>query len=372
MPARYQVRLYDPVTGLQTAIFDDWNSLYYIARINDYGYHTFSFDGNDARRALFALDSIVEVWRSNLDIGLGWYIDYAGFHRTDQDQITDRGNVIFTSYGRGYEDLLHRRYMLYVAGSAGDVKSGPADDIMKAYVRENAGTLATVVNGRIQDGVTLGLTVAPNLSVGPTWSGSGPWKNLFDLVQEIQQAKLVDFNVVRTGALTFDFRTYFPHKGTDRSGAGAAPAVTFSLVFANMSSPYATVSHSEEANDIIVLGQGEGAARVYRRVQDTAAQVSSPWNRIERTHDSRGSTTNAQLDDEGTAKLNELRATKRISFQVIESLATVYGRDYFLGDIILARFAGAQTTKKVTGAEVTVAEGRENIRIHFDDENATS
>lgn len=370
MSHRYQVRLYEPVTGVQVAVLDDWNSLYYNTRINDFGYHTLSIDGKDPTRALFTTDTIIEVWRSNAELGVPWYIDYAGFHRTDQDQVTDRGDRLFTSFGRGYEDLIHRRSVLWYAGSAGDTKSGPADDVMKAYVRENAGSGATTGAGRLRSGVTTGLTVAANLGVGPTWDGSMSWKNLYDAIQDIQKAKLVDFAVVRTGATTFEFRTYFPHKGTDRTGAGVAAAVIFSLVHANMGSPYAVVSRAEEGNDVIVLGSGEGAARVTREVQDTVAQVVSQWNRIERTHDARNLDTNAQLDDTGTAQLNALRATKRISFQVLESPATVYGRDYFVGDIVLAMFAGLEDTKKIIGMEVTVANGQENIRAHFDDENA--
>jgi hypothetical protein len=163
-PAQYQVRLLD-TSGSQVAVFDNPNSVYYFKRTNDFSYHTISIPLSDPRYKLFTTDAIVEVWR-RIPGGI-WYVEYAGFHRTDQAQFTDPGSQNYTSYGRGYEDLLHRRSILYYSGTAGASKSGTVDDVAKAYVRENVGSLATVVNGRIQSGVISGFTVAANVSLGP-------------------------------------------------------------------------------------------------------------------------------------------------------------------------------------------------------------
>lgn len=366
MTGRYEVRLFDPLTGLQTAVLDDWNSLYYSLRLNDTATHTFSMNGLDARRSLFVPDAMFEVWRSDLVNGVPAYLEYGGFHRTEQDQTTDRNDNLFTSYGRSYVDLLHRREVLYYAGSAGDVKSGPADDVIKAFVRENAGALATVANGRLQDGQTLGLAVAPDSSLNIVWAGTASWKNLLDTVQQIAQHGSVDFDVVRTGAITFQFNTYYPRIGTDRTSGSIT---TFAPELGNMSLPYATLSRVEEANDVVVLGQGEGAGRVFARVQDPLAQGASPWGRIERAQDSRNSTTNQQLIDVGQVQLNAWRAVWRLTFQALQSPGVVYGRDYRLGDLVVARYRGIQEVKKIVGVEVTVAEGKEDIRIHFDNEN---
>lgn len=365
MTGRYEVRLFDPVTGLQTAIFDDWNSLYYYLKLDDTSIHTFSMDGMDPRRALFVPDALVEVYRSDLANGLPATLEYGAFHRTDQDQTTDTNDNLFTSYGRDYKDLIHRREVLYFSGSAGDIKVGPADDIMKAYVRENAGSLATVVNGRLRDGVTSGLSVAPDNSLALAWNGTASWKNLLDIVQQIAQHGSIDWDVVRTGATTFQFITYWPRLGTDRT---VGNQTIFAPELGNMSLPFSVLSRVEEANDIIVLGPGEGNARTFIEVLDVTPANVSPWNRVERSQDARNSTTTAQMNDVGQTQRNALKATRQISFQVIQSLATVYGRDYRLGDLIIARYKGIQEIKKIVGVEVTVANGREDIRIHFDDE----
>lgn len=370
MSGRYQIRLYDPSTGQQTAILDDFNSLYYYLRLDDTSTHTFSMDGGDPRVALFGWDTMFEVYRADQINSVPYQLEYGGFHRTNQFQTTDKGDNLFTSYGRSYMDLLHRREVLYYAGTPGDTKTGPADNVMKIYVAENAGALATVANGRFEDGTTSGLDVSPLTGLAPSWSGSASYKNLLDAVQTIAKAALVDFSVTRIGPQAFRFDTFYPRLGVDRTGlvGGAASPVVFAPRLSNMSTPFAVESHVDEANDIIVLGQGDDTNRVWRRVFDPVASTLSPWARVERTVDSRNSTTTDQLDAIGIGQLNSLRATQNISFTTLQTAGVVYGRDYFVGDLILARYKGLEVAKKVIGVEVTVSNGRESIRVHFDDE----
>lgn len=371
MTASYQVRVYD-VAGSLTAIFDHWNSLYYYLKYNDTDTITFSISGDDPRRAFMATDAMIEVLRSDPAGGVSWGVEFGGFLRTHEDQTTDKNYQLLTEYGRAYLDLLHRREVLYYTGTPQDTKTGPADDVMKAYVRENLASLATIANGRFIDGQTPGFSVQGDTSQGPTWHGSGSYRNVLDVVQAISKSSGVGFDVVRTGAATFQFRTYFPTNGTDRTGAGTASPVVFSPTLANMSMPYGIDSHTGEANDIIVLGQGDGAARAWVERGDVAAQNLSPWNRIERTKDQRNATDTAALQAEGDAQLKALQAVRSISFTAIQSPATVYGRDFRLGDLVLARYRGQQQTKKVIGIEITVANGKEDLRVHFDDPTAVT
>lgn len=367
MTANYQLRLYD-TNGGQIAVFDDWNSVYYFKNLNGTSVHTISIPGDDSRRALFKLDCMIEIRRARLADNIPWTREYIGFHRTFQDQVTDRGDVLFTSYGRSFEDLLKRRSILYPSGGAQDTKSGPADDVVKAIVRENVGLNATIANGRIRDGVTLGFAVDVNASQAPTWSGSVAFKNVLDALQQIVKAIPFDFLVDYPSPLAFRFQTRYPRLGTDRTGAGSAAPHIFSLGHANMSSPYAVESHVDEGNVVLVLGPGEAAARTFVERNDPIAMLRSPWGSVEKTIDARTVTTTPGLNAIGDAQLKSLAATRRISFQVLESAGSVYGRDYFLGDLVLCQFAGFQTVKKIAGVEITVANGREDIRIHFDDE----
>lgn len=367
MTVQYQMRLYDTAGSLQ-AVFDDWNSVYIYPRVNDFGYHTISIDGTDPRRALFVFDAIIEVWRRDQTAGIPWYIEYAGFHRTSQDQISDKGTALFTSYGRAFEDLIHRREVLYPATTSGDTKSGPADDIIKAYARENAGPAALAANGRARDGVVPGFTVAADIGSAPTWSGSAAWKNLLTAIQTIANTTPLDFWVTRTG-VTFLLDVRAPRRGLDRTGAGAAAPVVFSLARQNMSQPFAVETRTDEVNVVVVLGPGTDTNREIV-IRTSTDRLLSPWNDAEKTFDARN-TASAALGDAGDAHLQQLRATKHVTFTALNTHALVYGRDYFVGDLVLATFAGIQQPKKLLGVEITIANGTEDIRHHFDDEVAT-
>jgi hypothetical protein len=365
MSHQYQVRLYN-TSGAQVAVFDDWNSLYFYNRVSDFGYHTFSIAGDDDRVSLFTPDSIIEVLRR--DEGIPWYREYLAFHRTGVYQVTDRGRELFSSYGRGFEDLLHRREVLWRPGTltVGSFPYGAAaDDSMKVLVRYNAGLNATLAAGRIANGETPGLTVAADISAAPAWHGERSYKNLLDVLIEIKEAKSVDFGMTWLGGQSTLFTTYYPRKGTDRTGAGSAAPVVFALEHGNMSQPYLTESRTEEITAVYVLGQGEGADRVIVERINTSEIIASPWNRIEFAHDARNEATIAGLNQIGDGHLMEHGFDRHLSFQIVASPSTVYGREYFLGDLVLGRFKGVTQSLKIIGMEVTVADGKENLRIHF-------
>lgn len=135
-----------------------------------------------------------------------------------------------------------------------------------------------------------------------------------------------------------------------------------------MSSPYLTESRMEEITAVYVLGQGEGKGRVFVERTNVFGLAASPWNRIEYTHDARNEATVAALNALGDAHLLEHGPDNHMSFQVIASPGSVYGRDYFMGDLILGKFLGAEQARKIIGVEITVSDGNENIRIHFEGE----
>jgi hypothetical protein len=181
-----------------------------------------------------------------------------------------------------------------------------------------------------------------------------------------------DFDVTRVAPVNWLFQTYYPRRGVDRTGAGTAAPVIFALTHGNMSAPYSVFSRTDEVNSIIVLGQGDGVNRATTVRSDPLAMGASPWNMIEKTHDARDLTVVSSLAQEGDAQLAALRATRHISFRNIESTGTRYGRDYAVGDLVVADFAGFAQTKKIIGVEVTLSQGQENIRMHFDDENVVA
>ena len=359
--ARYKIRLYRPGDGLLVAEFDNWRTLNVTNTVNSVGHHTISLEGvtgarPDPRFDLFTLDSIVEVWRK--PYGKAWYMEYGGFHRTPQTELTEGQHYIFTSYGVSYMDLIKRRRLLYPTTLAQSIKGDLGETVIKEFVNENAGPGANNPL-RKNNGVTLGLTLEADLARGATWFGQRSWQPLLDIINEVGLATGVDFNVVRTGPGTFEFRCYYPQMGTDRR-----LTAIFSPLHANMLSPSYTVSRTEESTVCVVLGQEEGTARrtVTRR---STSESDSPWNMIEMTRDARNESTYLGMVEDGDEALEETAANPEFKFAVLQTEALRYGVDYFLGDMITAKLYNITEPKKIVEASISVGEGKENIDIGF-------
>lgn len=362
MSFQYQVILYD-TAGAQIAVFDKWRTMNIEHQVNHASTLTLSMDGRDPRTELFGVDYFVEVKRRDRAVNIDWYTEFYGFHRTPQHQLTSGGHYIYTSYSRGLIDLLDRRSIRYPAGHAGSNKSGAAQDVIYAFVNQNAGPAALTSNGRKTDGVTQGLSVAASLGLGSTWSGGKAWNNLLSTIREIGEASSVDFDVVKLTNTTFEFRMYYPQLGTDRSeGAVGVAPVIFSPEFGNMVDPSHTIPRTDEVTSVLVLGEGEGLARATAH-RTSAAINDSPWNRIELDRDARNVSTVSSYNSVGDELLSEHAARDQFSFQTIQTPSSVYGRDYFLGDIATGAFRTLRADVKIERVSINVRDGREEIKV---------
>ena len=376
MAARYQVIIRDQ-TGAQVAILATWLTLEYVLRLNDVGGYTLELDGELAVISDFIVDGQVEIRRRDQDASpeIDWYTDFRGFHRTQQQRTEQDGRSVFTSQGVDFKHLLARRAILYRDTSAEAAKTGPGETVMKSYVDENGGPGATAPP-RLFDGVFPDLAIQADGAAGLDWDGNKPYRSLLDTLREIADATDVDFDLVSTGPAAFEFQAQAAPLGVDRTTVGIDPAtglnaggnapVIFSLDFGNMEIPALTTHRLNEITAAIVLGQGaEGNRVVVERT--SAATADSPWNRIE------GNKLANQVEDidglnaVGDAMLQELQARISFTFQALQIPATLYGRDYFVGDRVTARYGGTERNFQVTAATITVAAGREDIQIEVSD-----
>lgn len=366
--ARYHLRVFSPTTGSLVTTITKWNFLNYEKRVNDFHLLTLSLMADDPNVAHFLLDAIVEVWRRNSTVGAAWYKELVVLHRTPQYNLYENGRETFTSYCRGLNDLLHRRHVVYPANTAYTLKSGPADNIMKEFVRENATVIAVIATRKsfsTFDPTVYGLIVAADVSAAPIWAGARAWQNLHDILKDISLPSGTDFEVLRVGdnGLTFEFRTYYPQRGTDRSST-----LTFAPHLGNMKSVVMTRSRTEEANIVYVLGQGEDSARqVVVREAAQSIQDASLWNAIETTRDARSQPGIAEMQSFGDEQLKELAAQDQFEFEILQTDERQYGADYDVGDIIRAQYRDVNTTKKIVAVKVSMTEGKETIVPEFQD-----
>lgn len=374
MTSRYQVRL-KSAAGSVVAIFDDWSFLSFSHEENGPGTHRLTIDGADSRVDLFELDGQIEIWRRDIENDIDWYLEKESFHRTDLKQTFENGRQQYTSFGRGYADLIARRHILYKAGTSFVAKSGVGETVIKEYVDENAGPSANNVN-RERDGVFTGLSIQADAANGTNWDGSRAYRSLLEACQEVATETGVAFDVVGVGAALFELRVYDGQRGADRSiagldpstglnGAGNAP-VTFSLGYGNMGEPSYSLGRVGEANVIAVLGAGIEDDREVVLRTDPVAMVDSPWNDIEVTRQG-GSQSTSELNSTGDETLERLQAEENFSFRPLQVQSTLYGRDYFWGDLITGVYGGISRDKKILKVSVSVDEGGEDISVILGD-----
>jgi len=379
MSARYKIHLKNQ-SGDLVAIFDDFTSLTIGHRINSIDTCSFAIDDDDSRIDLFETDGQIEVYRSYPEFGVDWYLEFEGFHRTFSRQHFEDGNRYFTSNARGYNDLLRRRIVAYYAGTDQASKSGAGETVMKEFVDENCGPSATSPP-RISDGVITGLTIEADAAQGDSWAGSKAYINILDVCQDIANNSGLDFKVRGNGAAQFVFRVYSGQLGDDRSvtgldsstglnGAGNAPVI-FTLNRGNMGMPVFSQKRMNERNYCYVLGQGQQSDREIVVREDTDTTDDSPWNKIEFTRDARNYSTTVSYQNAGDAALVENQFEETFSFEPLQIESTLYGRDYFFGDIITARYAGFERNKKFIGMDIMVnntqADSPEKISVTLGD-----
>lgn len=383
--SEYKVRLKDQ-SSIVVAEFDQaaWRSLSLNHKVNESTSCRLEIDDNDARRSLFELDGQIEVWRRNPIVGLDWTREWEGMHRTSNRQIFAGDNESFVSWSYKYIELLRRRYIMYVAGSAQANKSGVGETVMKEYANENAGPAALLSLGRLQtlesDGVTLGLSIEADSGGGSSWEGGRAYKNLLAVLQEIGRSTGVDFDVVSLDdPQTFEFRTYVGQRGADRTtvgldenglnAAGNKPVI-FSVGFGNMAVPILSEDRTNEVTNVSVLGQGVETEREVVHVGDDDAISASPWNRRETVLQANQESATSGLTSAGEEKLAEAEKREDLSFNVLQLASSYYGVHYFLGDLITARYKDQEFNKRIDEVRITVssnAQNGENVALTFTD-----
>ncbi len=364
--------------GQMVAEFDQaaWSSLTFTHKVNAPGSCAIEINDEDARARLFELDGQVEVWRRNQTVGLDWYLEWEGFHRTSNRLTRENDNQRFLSFSAGYLNLLKRRAVMYFSGDAGSNKSGVGETMIKAYVNENAGPGALLSAGRIQelesDGVTLGLSIEGDAGNGLSWSGGRSFRNLLTVIQNIANATGVAFDVIGIGTQLFEFRVYDGQRGLDRTTAGLDTAglnsagnapVIFSLGFGNMAVPVLSENRSQEITVSYVLGQGVAEERNIEEVRNLDAIADSPWNRIEDTINASNEATvsgNANLIAVGDEELEENKMKEKLSFSFMQIPSTFYGKDYTWGDVVTNRYEEKEFNQELDEVRVTVSENADN------------
>lgn len=391
--SKYYARLKNQ-SGISVAVFDSWLVLEFLKELNGVGYYVMGFqDTGDALTSLFELDGQLEIYRTVPGVGLAWYKEFEGLHRTFRRSEEREGQKIFISAGVGYNHLLARTSIMYKAGTIMADKNLPAESAMKEYVLQNCTSVGDdSFLGRLnydQDTEEFlyptalpGFTVEADNGNGETWTGSRAYAPLLSTLQDIANFSQIDFNVVGNGAGQFLFKTFGNETGFNRLKFPTGiqpedvqenpPQVVFSVPLGVVQNMGYELERLAEATAVAVLGKGEGSTRKTVTRINAENIDDSPWNRCEITrpitnYDEDYETYSLQVA--GDEILKDLQPKENFDFTPLQQPSQLYGKHYFLGDIVKAKFGAAEQEKRVTAVKISVGgnQPQESIDITMSD-----
>lgn len=293
-------------------------------------------------RDLLRVDNIVELWRA--PDGHGLKMIGTGFMRRFIFEDGDNDERIVIS-GPDSMELLKRKIVAYAAGSAQSQKTAPADDMMKAIVRENMGSLAGARNlsvGRLFFDVEADKGMAPSITKGFSW------RQVLAVLQDIAAASdelgTPLFFGIRpyfsdSSSIVYSFFTKTNFLGVDRTSSGGFPA-NFGHAWGNVSDVSLEFSYLDEVNHVYGAGQGNESDRLIVEAADSVRVAASPYNRREALADARNESSSAGVTNKAKTELANGRPRMRFSAKLHESAETPYGIRWSMGDRLQVQHSG--------------------------------
>lgn len=380
MGVRYRLDV-KTVAGVKVAEIADPLSLSFTRQVNAPGILEFTLNQADTAVALIADKYQVECWRSWPEESIDWYREFDTIFRDDIPQTTDDGLKQFLARCYGTLHILSWQENLYDSGVTNKTKftSAKPETILKtlitnnftttgttAFLRDRNATSASAVNG-------FTITVETDSARGVAMNLETARGNVLDDLQKIQQVNVstatpFDFDLVKQSGSTYQFQFKTPVLGTDRSSG--ASAVVFSEDYDNMRHPRLERIRSIEKTAVVVGGGGQGTERVKSAVR-TGTNYNVSTNAVESFYNgapsTQGTTTAGTLNALGDKEATRLRMRPHLSYDVAQKVF-LYGRDYFLGDKVLARYFGTSFTQQIY--RITIAwekGGEETIKVEMRD-----
>src|SRR5712671_5168997 len=196
---QYQISVTNATTGTTNAVYSGqaFDDVKFSRVLDDVGLFAATMPYTDALMSIFTLDSLIEVQRTS---------PLTGFLQTEEVYLTrlthhfregDEEKLVIGAFSLNH--LLARRIIDPAddSGAAGgySTKSGPADDILVAYARQQCGDLCLTAARQYPN-----FTVAASSSLGESIGKRLRYDNLLKIFQDVCNQSsiiLMDFQIVR-------------------------------------------------------------------------------------------------------------------------------------------------------------------------------
>jgi hypothetical protein len=337
--------------GVRKGVIQAFESLEYVKTQNAIGALVINMPRELTQYDQFSVGDIFEVWREKGGV-LELQNETAYFLQNWEFWTDNDGAEYIRLMANDANWLLDTAVVIAKSTSAQADKTDQPDDMMKAIVREQLGSLAAADRQK--------LAVAPDLSAaGASITKAFAYRNVLTILQELCEVAQeknnvwLGFDAVRTAPGAFEFRTYTEQRGQDHGRASGDPRLV-GKQYGNLSQATFGTYHADERNFVIVGGQGEDLDRqlVYR--WNYNRWHASKWNRREYFKDSRDDSTTAALEADGDAALEEFRPRQILTGTLHDTPGMQYNIHYQFGDILSAEAFGYHVDCRVDSVRVKV------------------
>lgn len=243
--------------------------------------------------------------------------------------------------------LLAARVVAYNEGSAEADKTDFADDMIKAYVRENFVSATDTA----RNWASTRFAVETDRSAAPSVVKQASYRTVLTTCQEIAAAAATAgtytgfemYSTVETGPYTL--RTYTGQRGQDRSSTGGKPLI-LALTKGSLNSVELDEDWTEIVTAVYAGGSGKKSERVVSSAAlDAAGIAESPYGRVEWFQNASSVDDTAALDDEAARTLREKRARILFTGDTVDTEYATFGEEYDWGDKVIGEYTDLRVAR---------------------------
>lgn len=268
--------------------------------------------------------------------------------------------------------LLARRLVAYARDTdyadktIENLNDGPADDLMKEFVRENFGPDALDGDRNISSQIW---SVAGNRSLGTVTERQASFRSVLSTLTDLARGNAPDgqdlvFDFIADQSRLLRFDVWVDAQGTDRTLLSPAPVV-FTPESGSLIDPKLIIDYADSVNYVYVGGFGDGAGRLIREVSNDAYANASPWARREYFEDQRDYDVASVLDAAGESVLAQYGPKVRVEARGNDVPGTVFGTDYYYGDKVSVVMGDYQVDAVVRSFRLSVQEGNDQLDVQL-------
>lgn len=369
MPSEYTINVYNSNNTL-TAILTDYNSFDIAKVVNGYDTMEITVPYSSPSRPYLEIDSYIVVYRTNTALGIPSTMEFSGVIVISQLQYNTLKRWRIVAFG--WEHLLSRRIVAYNEDKPNHTswQNVYASTILNDLVASNISTESITVND--QNRAVSGIIT--DFTVDTTKDGLGnqihvsdvAYANLLTAVQDIALLGNCDFQVVwnvPNNGVGWTFRVGSPLLDgvTNRSSW-----VTFSVDNGTLANLVVTTDKSIYGTTAIVRGIGSANATV-RVVRPASAPTQLASREFFVEASALGNAIN-DLNAAGDKKLVEYtKNALSITTEVQQTLSNLYGKDYFIGDLVSVDILSSIEVLQVNRVRLSMSDrGVESIGVQLE------